>query len=515
MNHDIKLITKLFKKYDNKTRATKIYCRIMGFTYKDSVRSSLTILYRRYLERSVKSKESDIRRVVITCAQNNTEPFKPFLNSLLSYCDKENGKLIISPLSYRNPTSDQEKKVKDSWHPSLKPWMDYSEFIKITEKLGVFRIYTTPTAEYPISGFESYTKNMSGIFPHVKVQSKPVPTPGARLPKLLATTGAVTVENYSQSKAGKKGEHHHINGAIVVELRGNQLFNIRHLIADTTGGFYDIAGGRCHYYNPSGQKIPSSIAEYVCGDKHYPYQDVALEKEQVKLLLSLKPEDVILHDVLDFYRQNHHEVNNRFLNDLKNLHDHYTVKEEVNYVKRLILEFKGKIKSNIQIVRANHDDALDTWLKNSDPNRLAGNLEYWHYLGWRKCVSGRRLQTGEVYSPPIFQTLLREDPYFEGVGLIDDTNEFVKNNIMYSSHGHLGANGARGGINTFTKYGVKMTTAHTHTPEIKHGSVIVGHNCVPRVYASGGASSWMQADSITYLNGKRTLNYFINGKFCI
>ena len=39
------------------------------------------------------------------------------------------------------------------------------------------------------------------------------------LPKMMMTTGSCTVKNYTDSKAGKKGEFHHTLGFVIIEIK--------------------------------------------------------------------------------------------------------------------------------------------------------------------------------------------------------------------------------------------------------------------------------------------------------
>ena len=66
-------------------------------------------------------------------------------------------------------------------------------------------IKTQPTATNPTQGFESLAGSASAIIAHPKIELITVPTPQASLPKILTTTGAITVKNYIPGKAGKKG----------------------------------------------------------------------------------------------------------------------------------------------------------------------------------------------------------------------------------------------------------------------------------------------------------------------
>jgi hypothetical protein len=83
-----------------------------------------------------------------------------------------------------------------------------------------------PTANDPLEGLETYSQRKSAIFPHAKMAMRSVATMKHEGTKLNFTTGTVTQMNYIQKKAGLVGEHHHVYGAVLVEV-----------IATATGGF--------------------------------------------------------------------------------------------------------------------------------------------------------------------------------------------------------------------------------------------------------------------------------------
>ncbi|KKL64446.1 hypothetical protein LCGC14_2164940, partial [marine sediment metagenome] len=99
-------------------------------------------------------------------------------------------------------------------------------------------VKTQPTAGDPLTGMEGMTQGESGIFGHTKLRLKCVATPQDKMPKILTTTGACTVSNYTDSTAGKKGEHHHVLGAVVVEIKNDKVFHIYHINARKSDGAF-------------------------------------------------------------------------------------------------------------------------------------------------------------------------------------------------------------------------------------------------------------------------------------
>src|SRR5699024_2962588 len=77
------------------------------------------------------------------------------------------------------------------------------------------------------------------IFGHPKVHLEVLPTLDCESPKKMFTTGAITHKNYTDSKAGKKGEFNHTFGFVIVELDGD-VFHARQITAKKNGDFNDI-----------------------------------------------------------------------------------------------------------------------------------------------------------------------------------------------------------------------------------------------------------------------------------
>ncbi len=175
----------------------------------------------------------DIKRFVITCAQNGTPVHKNFLRSLKQYCRFNDAELIVIPIRYKNPTSTWTKSQINAevWAPELRSYL-YNQRKKLCANLVLLGdVKTRPTATKPLSAFEAITAGESGILGHTKLQLLTVPTPQGRYPKILTTTGAVTVKNYTESKSGMLGELHHFLGACAVDIVGGNFF-MRQVIAD-------------------------------------------------------------------------------------------------------------------------------------------------------------------------------------------------------------------------------------------------------------------------------------------
>lgn len=463
------------------------------------------------------SATNDIKRYVITYAQNATPVHKGFYEALQNYLSLWKAELICYRGRYKNPTSQRENReleTDDWWVSEVSPYL-MDSVRELNENLLIYPARTQPTAVNPLSGYDTHTEDKSGIFPHPKVRLKTIPTPGNKLPKILTTTGAITVKNYSQSKAGEKGKQHHVIGAMVVEVVNNKVFHMRHIAAESDGSFYDIAGGSCRYYTPEGVKRNQSIDVLTMGDIHSPWVDEVALAGTYDLIEKLNPSRLYIHDLLDFWARNHHERKNRFLNTAKAIGGNLSVVDEIIKAKDFVVSIAKPKKYFIGIVTSNHDEALDRWLNEESADNLGINAAYFHKLSWLKHESAKETPVGYEFAN-MLETAMREffNPEDYNVKYIKRDEPEVHNGIDYSMHGDIGPSGARGSANNLSKIGVKSVIGHGHSPQIVDGCYMVGVKCKILSYAKG-PNGWLTTDCITYKNGKRTLVTYIEGKWCL
>ena len=455
----------------------------------------------------------DYKRYIITYAQNNTPIHQGFYQSIINYVNEWNAELICYRGRYRNPTSpEEEKKYEEWWCNEVTPYLMDTQR-DLNTNLVIYPARTQPTAVNPLTGYETITEHKSGVFPHPKVAWETVATPGHLMPKILTTTGAITLPNYSKSKSGEKGQHHHIQGAVVVEIKDDKVFHLRHIAAEEDGSFYDVAGGKCMKYTPEGIEKRHKIKVLTFGDLHYPFVDWKCFESTKEVIKSLKPDKIVLHDCLDFWARNHHERGNRFLNAAKESGGDMSVENEIEGLAKTLTQLKGD--HELLIVPSNHDEALDRWLQEESLDNLYSNATYFHWLSYNKHKSASRTYNGYSF----FNTLefaLNEKQDLNKIGarcLKRDVPEII-GGVAHDMHGDIGPSGTRGNPKSISKIGVKSTIGHGHSPRIVNGCYMVGVKCHILGYAKG-ANSWLTTDCIQYNNGKRTFLTYVNGDWCL
>ena len=454
--------------------------------------------------------ESD--RYVITSAQNATGIHTAFFRALKNYCKVNDAVLVIVPFRYRNHSSVWSKvdENQDWWNEELLEYM-YDGRLFINDNLQLLSdIKVTPTAVTPLSGLETITGGDSGIVGHPKIEMRCIATPANKLPKMMMTTGACTLMNYTDTKAGKKGEFHHTFGAIVVEVDGNQ-FHTRTINAMRDGSFCELAGGVKRY---TGNKVTKlkGIEALVMGDTHVDFLDPEVytatfgDDGMVKVL---KPKKLVWHDLLDFYCRSHHDTPLTAVTKAREGLDN--VREEIERAVKFIVDHTPKGVVSV-LVPSNHNEHLEKWINEADWKYEGINAETYLETALAIIRSTKVGPGGAEWEDPFHWWVKKLAPGNKFTLLRRDVSDCTKG-IELSMHGDKGLNGARGSLMSLSKIGVKSIIGHSHTPGIRDGCYQVGTSSVLRRDWNSGPSSWMHTHAIVYPNGKRSLIHMINGSW--
>lgn len=452
---------------------------------------------------------SGIKRFVVTSAQNATPIHDDFFGALRTYCDFNDAELVVIPLRYKNPTSrwTQSQENAEVWDTAVTPYL-YNQRKKLNDNLTlVADIKTIPTATKPLSGFESLTGSSSGIFGHTKVQMACVPTPQGRYPKILTTTGAVTIKNFTDSKAGKKGEFHFTLGAVVVEIIGKKFF-LRHVNYDTKyGSFIDLD----REYSINGVADAPQPLAIVLGDTHRASMDKTVEKVTFGkggIVETLNPKHLVFHDLHDGAATNHHTRKDPFAQVAKRVADLHIVEKEIEDDVKWLKKVVGKRKG--VIVPSNHDDFLARWLREQDWRLDPENAEFYLKTALELV---REIKGGnEVPHPFAYWVDRLKDK--APITCLSRDESFTLGGIELAMHGDQGPNGSRGSVQNLRRIGVKTMVGHSHSPAIEEGCWQVGTSTPLRLDYNSGPSSWLNCHGLIHANGKRQLLMIIDGHWC-
>lgn len=434
------------------------------------------------------------KRYVITSAVPGAKLNFKFFRSLEQYCKRnKNTELVIIPCP---PLYKDD--VLDSRIPK--------ELIVTDEKVLNTNIHVSllpihPETSDPIAGLERYVQQEGCmILGSPKLRMKSVASPKSALPRVIMTTGAITKQYNKATRRGITAAKDHVNGAVIVEVDNANVFHFRHITANNTKGYFIDLGVK---YYPNGKKVKEHIEVLTPGDYHCWFTDPKVRASLLSILKNYKVNNLILHDFFDGISVNPHVRNKRLERGL--LGDMGDLTKELDFGAKELSILSAKAR-NTYIVDSNHDDFLDRWLEAAEYVDDARN----HVIGLELALAKARGHAPLEYA-------FRKRFKYRGVRFLktDDSLKLTKGRIEYAVHGHKGANGSQGTMNTLEKAYGSITYGHSHSPNVYRAAYNVGTSSLLKLPYNEGASSWMHTSEIAYRDGSRQLINFINGKWKI
>jgi len=456
----------------------------------------------------IKAKERQLgekNRFLITWAQNDTPVNEAFISNMEKYAEYIDADIHVIAGRYRNPTSIFTDKNYDTWSERIEKYLDANRHNVHKHMWIMSDIKIQPTATDPMTGLRGLTGVNSCVFGSPKVQFETVPVLEGNLPKIMMTTGACTVRNYTDSKSGKKGEFHHTLGFVIIEIKDESTFFVRQITATDDGNFTDLNTKVEYDFENEESTIRkvNKLAAIVFGDVHFGQHDPIVLNKTLEFMEIMKPEHVILHDVFDGLSINHHDIKNPFVQYEREMNGTNTLKDEVESLLEGLENFEGSFKT--VIVRGNHDDFLDRWLQTSDWRKsgtLKNSLEYMEYAAL--------ILSGKAKNGVIPYLIKQRFPDFI---TLDRNDSYVIKDWELGQHGDLGTNGTYGSINQYRNLNTKIIVGHYHSPGRKDGALAVGTSTKLRVNYNFGPSNWLQSHVIVHEDGKAQHINFTNGEF--
>lgn len=467
-------------------------------------------------------KAGEVKRYILTSAQNNTHLNKRVWESLTALAKHYKAEIIVGTFSY-DQNQFRQMSVKRG---RVKPkewvmWYDQrvephikDERIELAPGLvwcGEMNIL--PTAVNPLESLEAYTSRKSAIFPHAKLAMRSVSAMQGESAKLNYTTGAVTQRNYVQKRLGLIAEFHHVYGGLLVEVNHEGHWWVRQLNADNRNRIQDLD------VIADGEKVTTGnqVEAITWGDLHATMAEVWVVKESHRMLDELKPKYQFLHDVMEGASVNRHVLKNGAQNDphynfyrwLRGLH---RVDEEL---RRTVEVVKTYLRPWCKAVApdANHDAWwLHSWLSRFDYRVDPANSEFFLDLQkqfYKELRAGKMPRDVNLMQHAMGKFGLKSVKFL----LADRSFKICGNKIECGMHGHLGPNGKQGTPERLSRMGRKANIAHTHAAGIYNGLYVAGTSSKLRWSYNFGPSNWTHSHIVTYPNGKRTIVTMYAGKW--
>jgi len=429
------------------------------------------------------------KRYIITSAVNDTPIVEDAFLGLLQMAKELDACVLVIPGVYKNPDLKHQGIAHTySWPAEVLPYTVDAD-VELCPTLvvrGKMRIQYT--ALRPLSGMNHAGDCRSEIFGHPQVAMQLVASAKLDAPKMLRTTGSISVKHYSSSKQGQQAEFHHKIGAVFVETSGKRFWSTE-LSYDGTGfSLYD------RYFTARGERKAPAAEAIVYGDTHVRFLTDKTRELLEHAASRLRPKLEVFHDLHDHHIGSHHSDKDVLFKMAKSKTRELFIRDEL----MMSVEFL-RAKKNPVVVTSNHDEHLTQWFNRFKPQGGdVANLDLYYELA----ALARSRDDKNLFK-------LFVEQHLSHVTFTDRNKTFDVAGIDCSQHGDKGPNGARGSALGFARTGHKTVIGHSHTPQIEKGCYQVGTSATDMEYAQG-YSSWANAHCIIYSNGKRGMLFLID-----
>jgi hypothetical protein len=458
-----------------------------------------------YSQKSLASLREGVKsysKFVITTAVAGCSVNDNFYDSIKTYCEKNNAKLLILVATDPAHTRQTEWGTVDS---RLRKEAIVLEDTKLNSNVFLSTIKLSAKHIDPTTGLGRIgQRNGTFVYASPKQRLKAVPTSNTTMPHFMMTTGAITDPDYDSREYMSKrtayiAENDHVLGALIVEIEDDKIYHFRQIQSNSYGYFYDLG----IEYTPEGSS-KSRPEAFVLGDWHAGETDPSARKSWFDVSKETKPKRIILHDAFDGLSINHHESHNKILKAKRAEDGQLCLKEELKILAR-DLDDIAEITDEVVVVKSNHDQFLERYLQEAkyiyDPQNHKLSLQ----------LSLLMLDGKDPLKEHI-NSLLKPETLKKVRWLAID-EDYIIDGIQCGAHGHLGSNGARGSLRSMEASYGNSVSGHSHTPEILRGAWCVGTSSKLKLEYNKGASSWLHSSCLVYEGGSRQLINSIEGKW--
>lgn len=515
----VEFVRKLVEEGSQVTPAAREMCKHFGLNFDDAtygrrmrkimqklgVTNNVATIEETDAFKEAQKKEHDKskKRFIVSWAQSDTPVHKGFLKNMETYAEEINAELLIVAGRYKNPSSlsaskalkDKEKNVKNSWDSLVLPYLDANRHNLHKHLVVLSDVKIQPTASTPLTGLNNITGLESCIVGHPRVQLRSLPVVEGYPNKLVLTTGACTLPNYTDTAIGKKSEFHHQLGFVVVEL-DKDIFHVRQVTADVKGNFYDlmycIKDGVVCVCN---EEVPALIF----GDLHLYEECKQSVKASFNMAELLKPKKIFIHDLANGHSVSHHEQRDPFLLLDREEDGTWRLQTELD---NIVNWFKNYPQYEFISVQSNHNEFIDRWLRSEDWRKVKNKKLYLEFAN----VTANGLAPKGI----IAYYLQDKVPNVYSLGLDESYNVL---GWELGIHSHVGVHGSKSSPTQLKNLPVKTVVGHSHVPNRIDGSITAGTLTKLRVGYNRGASGWLNSNVVIYPNGKASHINIINGKF--
>lgn len=465
---------------------------------------------------ALQKRISKYNRFVITTAVSGQQAHSGFIESIRYYCKKNNAKLLILPS--HDPAHNLDNEIDWHFDPILLQEDIVFEETSLNSNFFISGIRVTAKQINPITGLNEISQMKGSFISASPKQFLEYDAVSAnKLPHARMTSGACTLPNYSSSRGNSQRSSYianfqHTIGAVIVEIKGDDIYHFRQIQSDGDGSFCDL--GVEYSGNKSKRLTKDKAPILVMGDYHAGEHDETAVKAWIEIINELGVQEVVFHDMFNGASINHHEehdIMNRAARIRKGLNSLETELAITSQEFDRILGLKS-VKTGV-VVKSNHDDFIDRWVRPFKFGKDPINAEFGTLLAAEIISASKKGLKKDFFKTAI--ELNGPPKNMHKIKWLHVDEDYVVGGIHLGAHGDKSANGARGSIKGLAKSYPRCVVGHSHSPSIFKGAFQVGTTSLLRLGYNSGASSWMHCSCLVYKNGQRQLINSIKGEWKI
>lgn len=475
-------------------------------------------------------KAKTTKRFFITSAEVGKAPWNEgkAIETVLQWCKKRNALPLLIPIGNDVLTL----------HKAFKNFGLVLHDLHLNSNVLVTPVQASITAQNPAAGLSKISgqNRTSTIFGSTKLSKSAIPTDMGKFPHFLLSTGCLTNADYQKydklmpTKAQYIAEQDHEISGIIVEVKGDKTFFTKIVMFDTDGSFIEVSKAGPKRYFPNGKVKAETALNLNVGDSHVEEADPVAEAGFMEIARITKPEEISLHDVFSYEGPGHHTKDDIIV-QAQMFEGGFDVRKDLKLLNTMLTKYSKLATKRVVIVDSNHDEHLEKAIKTFQLRQAAtyrvflelslAMLDGHNTLEW-----GLKNYTGFKNSKVHF--------------LANRERHVLRNSygeLALHHHGHVGANGAKGGGGT-GKGSLAMSVGcanmgHTHSPCVIPGGSnngygnggiwVNGTSTYINEKAPGyvqGAGSWCHTSTLTFWSGGkgrflRTQVDLIHGEWCL
>lgn len=453
--------------------------------------------------------DKSIARWILTAAQDDTDVHLGFWTNINAFANSIGAQVSVSGFTYQHAIHTDKHTRASRFREEVRPFLR-SEPMECGPVLWCAEMNILPTAVMPLSGMDAYPRGRDAVFPHAKHQLVTVPQAKGDHVPVLMTTGAVTIPNYIDKKAGQKAKFHHILGFVLVEVNSKGESWCYQVHAQPDGSFQHL-----DTVVRKGQISKNNrIEAIVHGDVHAPHIsqqmiDGVWGGSGASMMEALRPSFQFFHDLYDFRAYSRHTEGDHFHHVRMGTQEQLSVPEHIAMGVRFLTDQAARDYCKTVVVKSNHDARFDRWAKKPLPTQTdLENSLFWHKS---RVAALEAIRDGDdafdlllwAMRTAAGEETLRDVSFIPYGGSFTICHEV--GGIECGWHGDEGPNGAKPSPTAYAKMAKRIIRGHSHSPGVLDGLMTVGILGDLDQEYNTGPSSWKHASAVVYPNGKRTL----------